>query len=48
MPSIISGIYGIAHIDSIKIYVGSALNIKKRWREHRHYLRLNKHLNPYL
>lgn len=43
-----SGIYGIIHIGSEKVYVGSALNIKKRWREHRHYLRLNKHINQYL
>ena len=48
MSSYISGIYGIIHISSKKIYVGSALNIKKRWREHRHYLRLNKHINRYL
>jgi group I intron endonuclease len=43
-----SGIYGIIHIKSKKIYVGSAINITKRWREHRHYLRLQKHRNPYL
>ena len=43
-----SGIYGIIHIKSKKIYVGSAIDITKRWREHRHYLRLKKHGNPYL
>lgn len=43
-----SGIYGIIHIKTKKIYVGSAIDITKRWRIHRHYLRLKNHRNPYL
>ena len=41
-----SGIYSIT-INN-KIYIGSAVDFKKRWALHRHYLRTNKHKNPYL
>ena len=30
-----SGIYKITHIDSGKVYVGSAVNFPKRWSDHR-------------
>jgi group I intron endonuclease len=43
-----SGIYGIKNIVNNKIYVGSALNIKKRWYEHKYKLKYNKHANKHL
>lgn len=33
-----SGIYKIENKVNSKVYIGSAVNIPKRWREHRHYL----------
>ena len=44
----ISGIYSITHINNGKMYVGSAINIEKRWSEHRSELNHNKHDNPRL
>jgi len=44
----ISGIYTITHISNGKMYVGSAINIEKRWSEHRSELNHNKHDNPRL
>jgi hypothetical protein len=43
-----SGIYQIACVPTGKIYVGSAVNMKKRWYEHRRALRKGCHRNPYL
>lgn len=39
----VSGIYCIVNIRIGKIYLGSAVNIRKRWSEHRRTLRLGKH-----
>lgn len=38
-----SGVYAITNTATGKRYIGSAVNIKKRWREHLHNLRKNKH-----
>lgn len=40
-----SGIYKIEHIASGKIYVGSAVNFRIRWNDHKKSLRKNKHHN---
>lgn len=44
----ISGIYKIEHVDSGKTYVGSAVNIKRRWGEHKARLNSKTHPNPKL
>ena len=38
-----SGIYAIVHIETGRKYVGSAVNLTKRWNIHRHGLRNKKH-----
>lgn len=43
-----SGIYKIEHIDSGKLYVGSAINLRKRWNRHLFLLRKNRHDNIHL
>lgn len=43
-----SGIYKISNPTSKKVYIGSAFNIRKRWKAHRTSLRNNKHINRYL
>jgi group I intron endonuclease len=44
----ITGIYSIKNIVNDKVYVGSATDIKKRWRDHKWYLNHNKHHNSHL
>lgn len=44
----ITGIYKIRNIINNKIYIGSAIDIKKRWRDHKWYLKENKHHNQHL
>lgn len=43
-----SGIYKIENIENGKVYIGQAINIKKRFYVHRSLLRRNKHPNNYL
>lgn len=43
-----SGIYRITCTTTGKFYIGSAVNLKRRWQEHRKTLRGNYHPNPYL
>lgn len=43
-----SGIYQIRCIPSGKLYIGSAVNLRTRWNQHRSYLRRNAHNNPVL
>jgi group I intron endonuclease len=43
-----SGVYGIIHIATSRIYVGSTINIQQRWKHHRHCLNHNTHVNGYL
>lgn len=41
-------IYQIRHLASGRVYVGSALNVRNRWKKHRSDLRLGKHHSIYL
>ena len=43
-----SGIYKILNIINNKIYIGSAVNIDRRWSEHKSLLTNNKHHSKYL
>jgi group I intron endonuclease len=43
-----SGIYQIRCVPTGKIYVGSAVNLRKRWQQHKSRLRIGKHVNRYL
>lgn len=43
-----SGIYRILNIIDGKFYIGSAIDIKRRWRQHKHELKNEKHANSYL
>ncbi len=40
-----SAIYKIQHIESGKLYIGSSIDYKKRWRDHKSDLKLQKHCN---
>lgn len=42
------GIYKIVNKINNKVYIGSATDIKKRWRDHKWYLNHNIHHNSYL
>lgn len=44
----VSGVYAIVNIINDKLYIGSAVNICKRWQSHTHYLNSNRHANKYL
>lgn len=44
----ISGIYQIKNLANNKIYIGSAVNIKNRWKSHKSRLNLNKHHSIHL
>lgn len=43
-----TGIYKITNTINGKVYVGSAVDIKKRWRDHKWHLNNNKHHNSHL
>lgn len=43
-----SGIYSITHIETGRAYVGSSIDLHKRWREHRWQLRRGFHHAPAL
>jgi len=43
-----AGIYKITCLGNNKVYIGSAVWIKKRWSSHRTHLRQNIHHNPHL
>lgn len=43
-----SGIYRISCVASERVYVGSAVNLAKRWNEHRRHLRKGTHHNAAL
>lgn len=43
-----TGIYKILNITNNKVYIGSATNLAKRWRDHKWYLNHNKHHNSHL
>ena len=44
----ISGVYKIMNTINNKIYIGSSINIKYRWTEHKRYLKNNKHHSNHL
>ena len=44
----LSGVYKITHISTNKIYIGSAINLRKRKNAHLYGLRHNTHTNPVL
>lgn len=48
MSQKVSGIYFIAHKDSLRFYVGSSANTYKRWSRHRSELNKGIHRNPKL
>lgn len=43
MRKIYSGIYAIIHVETGRLYIGSAVDIAKRWNLHRHGLKNKKH-----
>lgn len=43
-----SGVYAIRNAANGNVYIGSAVNISRRWREHRHQLNRGKHTSPIL
>jgi|SRR5579859_3538870 len=43
-----SGVYQIRHAISGKVYVGSAIHIGRRWRQHRYRLTRGTHCSPFL
>lgn len=43
-----TGIYKITNLLDNKVYIGQALNIDKRWKEHQAALKHNKHQNKHL
>lgn len=43
-----AGIYRIRNLTNNKSYIGSSINIEKRWKEHRRHLKSNVHRNPHL
>jgi group I intron endonuclease len=43
-----SGVYQIICLANGKIYVGSAINLRRRWEQHRRLLRGKRHSNGYL
>lgn len=43
-----SGVYVITNIVNGKIYIGSSVNIKKRWTQHKYKLNKGAHANKYL
>lgn len=44
----VSGIYAITHMDSGRKYIGSAVNISKRWGEHIRQLKKNIHHSKFM
>jgi len=44
----VSGIYAILNVTNGKLYIGSAVDIKRRWIRHVHRLRVGTHTNPIL
>ena len=43
-----TGVYKILNNSNNKVYIGSATDIKKRWRDHKWHLKHNKHHNSHL
>lgn len=43
-----TGIYSITNIQTLHVYIGSAMNVSRRWYVHRTNLRAGNHRNSYL
>ena len=43
-----SGVYRIINLVNNKVYIGSSVNLKNRWRQHRDDLRDGRHINLHL
>jgi group I intron endonuclease len=43
MATTVSGVYEIRHVESGKVYIGSSVNVRARWRQHRSDLRMGRH-----
>ena len=43
-----SGIYKILNKINGKFYIGSAVNLERRWKKHKYELNTQTHVNPYL
>lgn len=48
MSELLTGIYAIKNLVNNKVYIGQAIDINKRWREHLSSLLNNKHYNKHL
>lgn len=48
MSNRVTGIYGIKNVESNKWYIGQAVDIHKRWSDHKHLLNNGKHYNRHL
>lgn len=44
----VSGVYAICHRDSNSRYIGSSVDIARRWRDHRKFLEKKSHHSPHL
>lgn len=45
---VVVGIYCIKNVVTGRMYIGSSINIEKRWHQHRYQLNTNRHENHYL
>lgn len=43
-----AGVYKIVNIITNKIYIGSSIDIRKRWARHKYFLKRNEHHSRYL
>ena len=43
-----TGIYKIENLVNEKVYIGQAVNISRRWNEHKFHLKNNNHFNKHL
>jgi len=43
-----TGIYKITNLDNGKMYVGQAVDINRRWKDHKRLLNKNQHGNSHL
>lgn len=48
MADKVRAVYVIEHCASSRVYVGTAVDVLKRWREHQRWLRLGQHCNGHL
>jgi hypothetical protein len=46
--AVIRGVYGILNTLTSRIYVGSSVNVSRRWNAHRWELETGRHINKHL